>query len=196
MDMNTTDTSATGTTATGTAETIAQKLLGNPSGDITDATYRFIADWVRSVVFGAVRGDFPEFAHTLIGQQLEQIVGYVLAAAVELAPGQVLLEQRQRLAQNLRVQSYQDFEDKIYKFGKDKLYKFGQEGIKEVIAKGTEGQARGIEFLLQQVREMINEAQYRTDEKINEAQLKTDQKIDEAVERMRGGRPGYTENPC
>ena len=171
MDMSSTDTSATGT---GTGETVAQKLLGNPSVDITDATYRFVADYLRNLVFEAVQGQYPEFEHTLIGRQLEQIVGYVLAAAVELAPGQVLLEQRQRLAQNLRVQTYQEFENKLYEFGKER--------IKDVVAKGAEGRARNTGALLEQVQEMINRAEHN----IERAQAR---KIDDAIERIGGGRP-------
>jgi hypothetical protein len=162
MDMSTIDPTATdvATTSAGSGETTTEKLVGDPAVDITDATYRFVADTARSLVFEAVKGQFPHFEATRLGQHFELIVGYLLAAAVELAPGQSLLPQRQRLAQNLRVQTYQEIENKLFEFGKERFVEFA--------AKRADGDVHSTHELLRQVKDMIDEAQHRTDRKIDE----------------------------
>jgi hypothetical protein len=127
LDTGTTDVSPTATTGTGatgtsTTETTTEKLFGDPSADITDATYRFIAHGTRRLAYDIVKAQLPPVWEMAFGKDFhpvaEPVIGYLLAAVVELVPGKSLLPQRQRLAQNLRVETYQDAENGLFELGR------------------------------------------------------------------------------
>jgi len=174
MDMSGVDTSAPGSSApvtstsgTSTGETTIEKLLGDASVDVTDATYRFFADLASTAVYRAVHEQFPGFKPEL----LKLLVGPGLAAAVRIAPIQALQALRQRFAQNLRVQTYQDIENVVFKWAK--------EHVKKLVADRQGTEQANIYAVLDRVQHMINEAQHRTD-------IHIDQAIDRAIDRMKG----------
>jgi hypothetical protein len=163
-DSSTPGTSTSGTSTSGTS-TMTEKLLGDASVDITDATYRFVADSARTAVYKAVEDQFPRTKPEV----LKLLVGYGLAAAVEVAPIQALQGQRQRLAQNLRVQTYQDIENLAYEWGKERV---------EKVVATRQAEQTNIVAVLDRVQDMINEAEQRTDRHIERA-------IEQAIERSR-----------
>jgi hypothetical protein len=90
-----------------------KKITGNVAVEVSDATYRLAARLLVQAVLLRTKNqlghnnaikDFLD-THDELG---EAIIGFALAAILELVPTNSLMETKQRIAYNLRVQSYQD----------------------------------------------------------------------------------------
>lgn len=94
-------------------EEILKKLTGDIADEVPEATYRLAASLLVKAVEAravdqlgadnAIRSFLNNNRH--VG---EAVVGFLLAAALELAPTPSLGDKRKRLAYNLRVRSYEE----------------------------------------------------------------------------------------
>ncbi len=96
-------------------EEILKKIAGDPTTEAPEAAYRLAASlFVEKVTDKAMKSIEmdPHLKSFLVKnkQITEFVVGFVLAATLELLPVQGFDDQRTRLAYNLRVLSYQEIE--------------------------------------------------------------------------------------
>lgn len=102
---------------------ILKKITGNVADEVPEATYRLGATLlVRAVVergrnhLGNYHPAVKFFRDQLGEQTAEALVGFVLAAALELVPAEGLTDARKRLAYNLRVRSYEELGERLLLF--------------------------------------------------------------------------------
>lgn len=89
-----------------------KKIVGDPNDEAPEAVYRLVANLIvttiaDNVIESIADEHFKKFLKK--NKQIGQfIVGFVLAAVLELLPLHGLDDQRKRLSYNLRVQSYEE----------------------------------------------------------------------------------------
>jgi hypothetical protein len=90
-------------TKTMSGETM-QKITGNVSDEAGDATYRVAA----TLFVSSLEGEVTKATGLKIGEPFrEALIGFALAAVLELLPTTNVSDLRKRLAYNLRVRSYE-----------------------------------------------------------------------------------------
>lgn len=94
-------------------EETLKKFTGNPTIEVNDAAYRLAArllvDAVQKRAVQHLASGQPEIAKFLQGEVGEAIIGFALAAILELVPTSStssLMDKKRKIAYNLRVESY------------------------------------------------------------------------------------------
>jgi hypothetical protein len=100
-------------------EDTLQKFTGNPAIEVHDATYRVAARLLVDAVQKRAVDQLNALGHggvanLLKGEAGEAIIGFALAAVLELVPASSassLMDKKRTLAYNLRVESYAELEE-------------------------------------------------------------------------------------
>ncbi|MCM3902527.1 MAG: hypothetical protein ND866_12540 [Pyrinomonadaceae bacterium] len=102
---------------------ILKKITGDIADEVPEATYRLGASLLVRAVLDRGRKQLGDshpavkfFREQLGEQAAEALVGFLLAAALELVPTQGLSDTRKRLAYNLRVRSYEELGEHLLLF--------------------------------------------------------------------------------
>ncbi len=102
---------------------ILKKITGDITDEVPEATYRLGASLLVRAVLDRGRKQLGEyhpavkFFRDQLGEQTaEALVGFLLAAALELVPTEGLSDARKRLAYNLRVRSYEELGERLLLF--------------------------------------------------------------------------------
>jgi hypothetical protein len=98
-------------------KTTSEKVFGDLSKDLPQAAYLLVAGVATELLYNVVQDKLPDLDNKLPDHILKQVVGYTLAAAVELLPGDVLQQQRRQFAHMARVLSASEVGFKLGRFG-------------------------------------------------------------------------------